>query len=129
MTTGRGLLLLWLLTFVTCGIYPLVMWSRMSVEINMVASRYDGKRTTHFIWLPILGALTLGIYMFVWLHKLCNRIGNELRRRNVQYKFSAATFWLWNILGVLLFGIGPLAFTYKLCKASNLMNRDYNLNG
>jgi hypothetical protein len=45
-----------------------------------------------------LGALTLGIYMFVWLHKLCNRIGNELRRRNVQYKFSAATFWLWNFV-------------------------------
>ena len=38
-------------------------------------------------------------------------------------------FWLWGILGSLLFGIGPLVYTYKLCKATNLMNRDYNING
>jgi len=139
-----------------------VMWSRMSVEINMVASRYDGKRTTHFIWLPVLGALTGGIYMFVWLHKLCNRIGNELRRRNVQYKFSAATFWLWTfvygmvgalvtlavgyvlisvlqmeltiayiVTGVLAIAscVGPAIFDYKLLKAFNLMNADYNEKG
>ena len=98
LTTVRGLIKLWLLTIITLGIYPMVMWSRMSVEINMVASRYDGKRTTHFMWMPVLGVLTLGIYMFVWLHKLCNRIGDELRRRNIQYKFSAATFWLWTFV-------------------------------
>ena len=119
LTTARGLVKLWLLTIFTLGIYPLVMWSRMSVEINMVASRYDGKRTTHFIWLPILGALTLGIYMFVWLHKLCNRIGDEVRRRNIQYKFSAASFWLWNfvygMVGVAVTGIvGYLLYTMQL---------------
>jgi cobalamin biosynthesis protein CobD/CbiB len=90
----------------------------MSVEINMVASRHDGRRTTHFIWMPILGALTLGIYMFVWLHKLCNRIGNELRRRNVQYKFSAATFWLWNfvygMVAVIVTGVVGYVLIYVL---------------
>jgi hypothetical protein len=98
LTTARGLIKLWLLTIITLGIYPLVMWSRMSVEINMVASRYDGKRTTHFLWMPVLSGLSLGIYMFVWLYKLCNRIGNELKRRGVQYKFSAASFWLWTFV-------------------------------
>ena len=98
LTTGRGLILLWLLSIVTLGIYPLVMWSRMSVEINMVASRYDGKRTVHFMWMPFLGALTCGIYFFVWIHKLCNRVGDELRRRNIQYRFSAATYWLWTFV-------------------------------
>ena len=91
----------------------------MSVEINMVASRYDGKRTTHFMWMPFLGALTGGIYMFVWLHKLCNRIGDEVRRRNIQYKFSAASFWLWNfvygMVGVAVTGIvGYLMYTLEL---------------
>ena len=116
LPTGRGLIKLWLLTLITLGIYPLVMWSRMSVEINMVASRHDGKRTTHFIWMPVLGGLTLGIYMFVWLHKLCNRIGNELKRRNVAYKFSAATFWLWTfvygIAGGIVTGIITFLLTY-----------------
>ena len=98
LTTGRGLILLWVLSLVTLGIYPMVMWSRMSVEINMVASRYDGKRTVHFMWMPFLGALTCGIYFFVWIHKLCNRVGDELRRRNIQYRFSAATYWLWTFV-------------------------------
>ena len=94
----RNIALAIILSIVTCGIYPLVMWSRMSVEINMVASRYDGKRTMHFLWMPVIGALTLGIYMLVWLHNLCDRIGNELKRRQVNYKFSAASFWLWNFV-------------------------------
>ena len=105
LPTGRGLIKLWLLTIITLGIYPMVMWSRMSVEINMVASRYDGKRTMHFLWMPVVAALTLGIYMFVWLHQLCNRIGNELKRRQVNYKFSAATFWLWTFVYGIVGGV------------------------
>ena len=114
LPTGRGLIKLWLLTFITCGIYPMVMWSRMSVEINMVASRYDGKRTMHFLWMPVIGALTLGIYMLVWLHNLCSRIGNELKRRQVNYKFSAASFWLWNFVYGMVAGAVAGVVTYVL---------------
>ena len=96
--THRGFWKMLLLGIITGMIYPLVVMSRISVEINMVASRRDGKRTTHFLWMPILGALTLGVYCFVWFHKLCNRIGNELQRRSIPYKFSASSFWLWNFL-------------------------------
>ena len=91
-----------LLGLVTCGIYPMVIWSRISGEINMVASRYDGKRTIHFMWVPYLAVLTLFVYPFVWIHGLCNRIGDELIRRGIRYKFSAATFWLWNLLYPLI---------------------------
>ena len=104
----RGLLKMLLFSLLTCGIYPMVIYSRISMEINMVASRHDGKRTIHFMWLPVLAALTLFIYPFMWIHDLCNRIGGELERRQIQYKFSAASFWLWN----LVYGIvGALATT------------------
>ena len=76
----------------------MVIMSRISVEINMVASRHDGKRTMHFLWMPFLGVLTLGVYFFVWIHRLCGRIGGELRRRQIAYKFGAGSFWLWNLL-------------------------------
>ncbi len=98
--TRRGFWKMLLLGIITGMIYPLVVMSRISVEINMVASRRDGKRTVHFLWMPILGALTLGVYCFVWYHKLCNRIGDELNRRSIPYKFSARSFWLWNFLYV-----------------------------
>ena len=98
LTTGRGLFAMILLGIITCGIYPIVMMCRMSVEINMVASRYDGKRTTHFLFMPFFTALTLCIYPIVWYHKLCRRIGDELDRRNIRYKFGASSFWLWNFL-------------------------------
>ena len=96
--TRRGFWKMLLLGIITGLIYPLVIMSRISMEINMVASRHDGKRTIHFLWMPILGVLTLGVYVFVWYHKLCNRIGNELKRRSIPYNFGAKSFWLWNFL-------------------------------
>ena len=129
MPDKRGLLKMIFLGLITGGIYNMVVMSRIAEEINMVASKHDGKRTQQYYWMLMLTGLTLGIYAFVWIHGLCNRIGDEVKRRGINYKFNASTFWLWNILGSLLFGIGPLVYTYKLCKATNLMNRDYNING
>jgi hypothetical protein len=44
LNTRRGLLKLILLTIVTFGIYPLVFFSGISEDINLIASRFDGKR-------------------------------------------------------------------------------------
>ena len=98
LPTERGFWKMFFLGILTAMLYPLVILSRISVEINMVASRYDGKRTIHFLWMLLLGVITLGIYPFVWFHNLCNRIGHELQRRNVGYSFGAGTFWGWNFL-------------------------------
>ena len=103
--------------------------SAISSEINIVASRYDGKKTMHFCLLIFLVApITLGIAGIVWYHRISNRIGNELKRRGIAYSFSAGTFWGWNVLGALI-GIGPLVYLYKMFKAVNLLNAHYNVNG
>ena len=102
LPTGRGFWKRFFLGILTGMLYPLVILSRISMEINMVASRYDGKRTIHFLWLPLFSAITLGIYPLVWFHNLCNRIGYELRRRNICYRFSADAFWGWNFLWAIL---------------------------
>lgn len=110
LPTRRGLLKMLLLGLVTCMIYPLVIMSRISGEINMVASRYDGKRTTHYLAVIGLGLLTSGIYPLVWIHKLCNRIGQQLQRRNIDYRFSASNFWLWNCLWGIIGAVLVLVF-------------------
>ena len=157
----RGLLKMIFLGLITFGIYNVVIASRIAEEINIVASKYDGKRTQQFFWMLVLGALTFGIYPLVWIHGLSNRIGTEVERRGINYKFGAVDFWIWNLLvgvlcavatvvaafvasksnegklivgliyvaGSILTAVGPYVYTFKLCKATNLMNRDYNING
>ena len=129
LKTNKGLLKTILLGIITFGIYPLVVMSAVSNDINIVASRYDGKKTMHYCLLFFLVApITCGIASIVWFHKISNRIGAELKRRGIAYNFSAADFWLWNVIGSIIV-IGPFVYIHKLFKATNLMNANYNVNG
>lgn len=130
LKTNKGLLKLILLSIITLGIYPIVVMSAVGNDINLVATRYDGKSTMHYCLLYFLvSPVTCGIASFVWYHRVSNRIGCELARRGISYSFSATDYWLWGIIGSLLFGIGPFVYMYKLFKAVNLMNADYNVKG
>ena len=129
LKTNRGLVKFILLNMITFGIYGIVVMSTVSTDINEIASRYDGKKTTHFCLMAFLFSwLTFGISPIVWYHKISDRIGNELRRRGIMYDFGAGTFWGWNILGALI-GVGPLVYMHKLFKAMNLLCSHYNVNG
>ena len=112
LKTNRGLAKYILLGIITLGIYPIVVMSSISSDINIIAGRYDGKRTMHYC-----------LY-----HNLSSRIGNELRRRNISYQFGAGSYWGWSILGSLIV-VGPFIYIYKLLKAMNLLSSHYNVNG
>lgn len=128
LPTERGLAKMIFLGILTLGIYPLVIWCRIVTELNIAASRYDGERTTSYLGMCMLSAVTLMVYPFVWSHGLCRRIGTELKRRGIGYEFGPRHFWLWNVLGSLIL-VGPFIFTHKLMKAMNMLNKDYNVNG
>lgn len=129
LPTGRGIVKTILLSLITFGIYGLVVMGRISNEVNIVCSKYDGKKTTNFwVMTLILTPLTLGIYGIVWYHKLFARIGDELNRRNINYGFGAGTFWGWVVLGTLIV-VGPIIGMHKLYVASNKINADYNEKG
>lgn len=130
LKTNRGWLKTILLSIITLGIYPLVLFSCISSDINTIASRYDGKKTMHFCLLAfIITPITFGIGAIVWYHRISARIGKELTRRAIPYSFGAGSFWGWNVLGSLLFGIGPIIYLHKLCKSMNLLSADFNING
>ena len=129
LKTNKGLVKYILLSLITFGIYPLVIMSSISSDINLIASRYDGKKTMHYCLLAfIFTGLTFGIAPFVWYHRISNRIGNELSRRRIAYSFGAGSFWGWFILGSFIF-VGPFIYLHKLFKAMNLLSADYNING
>lgn len=129
LNTNRSLLKFILLGLITFGIYPIVVMSGISSDINTAASRYDGKKTMHYCLLVfVFSWLTLGIAPIVWYHRISDRIGYELQRRGINYSFNAGTFWLWNVLGSLIV-VGPLVYIHKLCKAMNLISQHYNVYG
>ncbi len=116
------------MSIIPFGIYSLIFFSSISSDINVIASRYDGKKTMHFCLLFfILTPITLGIAPIVWYHKISARIGNELSRRRISDSFGTGSFWLWDVLGSLI--IGPLVYLHKLAKAMNLLSENYNVNG
>jgi len=126
---NRGLAKYILLSIITFGIYPLVFMSGISTDINLIASRYDGKKTMHFcLVFFIFSWLTFGIVPIVWYHNLSARIGRELGRRGIGYSFGAGSFWGWNVLGSLIF-VGPFIYLHKLCKSMNLLAGSYNVYG
>ena len=129
LNTNRSLLKYILLSLITFGIYGLVVLSSVSSDINMIAGRYDGKKTMHYcLVFFIFSWLTLGIVPLVWYHRLSNRIGSEMVRRGIDYSMNAGTFWLWGILGSLIL-IGPFVYMHKLLKAMNLLSENYNIYG
>lgn len=98
----RSLWKMILFSILTLGIYPMVIWSRLAGEVNLVASRYDGERSMSFFGMLMLTPVTLGIHSLVWMHKLCRRIGAELQRRYIEYTFGSKDFWIWAFLmGIL----------------------------
>ena len=126
---NRNLAKLILLSFITLGIYGIVVLAQISSEINTVATKYDGRKTTNYLWIFFLwGWLTCGIAYFVWFHCLSDRIGNELKRRQIPFSFSSSDYWLWCVLGSFV-GLLPLIYTYKLLSATNQLNADYNQKG
>ncbi len=129
LQTNRSLLKFILLSIITFGIYGIVVMSNVSSDINTIASRYDGKKTMHYcLVFFVFSWMTLGIVPLVWNHRISNRIGAELLRRGIDYKFGAGTFWLWSVLGALII-VGPFIYCHKLLKAMNLLSEDYNVNG
>ena len=123
--TNRGLLKFLLLSLITFGIYGIVVMTHISMEIDTIASPRDHKNTMNYLLVCFfLGPITLGIYTLIWNHQLSNRIGDELKARNLDYEFDAGTFWGWGFFGSVIL-IGPFVFVHKLLKSMNLINESY----
>lgn len=128
-STNRSLLKYILLGFITLGIYDIVVMTESTNTVNIVTSRYDGRKSMHYLLMLFLfGWLTCGIAWMVWFHHISDRVGNELQRRGYDRLLSASDYWLWYVLGSLIV-VGPFIYLYKFFKALNTLAADYNQRG
>ena len=126
LQTNRSLTKYILLGLITLGIYDIVVMTKISNDINTIASKYDGKHTMNFCLVAFLFSwLTFGIVPLVWYHRLSSRIGVEQARRNQPVTMTAGTFWGWYFLGSLII-VGPFVYAYRLLHSMNALSEDYN---
>ena len=124
----RSAIVFFLLNIITLGIYGLVVMSHISQEINTIATDYDRKTTPFYCLAAFLSAVTLGIYGVIYMNALSGRIGRELKRRSISYKFDEGSYWGWGVFGALII-IGPFIYYHKLFKSMKKLIEDYNIYG
>lgn len=86
----RDIALAIILSFVTCGLYPIYWMIKLNDEINILAGEADTAPSGGMVFL--LSLVTCGIYTFVWLYKMgekCDKIKGAPGNSNILYLILA----------------------------------------
>ncbi len=65
----------WLLSCITFGIYSIVVWSRMTKNLNDMAVKVGEQTIRGYVGAFFLGFITFGIYPLVWTFKFFGLAG------------------------------------------------------
>lgn len=123
--SNRSLVKYILLTLVTCGIYGLYFFYKLSKDVNVICAG-DGKKTAGMLKLYLLSLITCGIYMYVWYYGLGNRLAENAPRYNLNFQENGTTVLLWVLFGSFLCGIGPFVAMHIIIKNTNALASAYN---
>ena len=124
LKTNRSMILYFLLTAITCGIWSFVFVHKQAKDLNVVCAE-DGKKTGGFVKYLILTPLTLGIYGIIWWCASASRVKAYGARHNVAGVTGAASLILWTTIGSMLFGLGPFIAIHKYMKSTNRICKDF----
>ena len=119
----RKLWKLILFTIPTFGIYNIYFWFQFTKDLNEM-NRED-KRIKNYILVWCLSILTLGIYRWVWLFYLADRLQVTGDRMGMQIKPGGGTVLGWKLFGSFIL-IGPFVADYYLIRNMNQLAQEYN---
>lgn len=91
LPSSRNVLVIYLLTILTFGIYGLILMFNMARETNITCEA-DGKHTRNLWGALGLSIITFGIYALVWACKWYNREANFLRSHNKGVKMTGGAY-------------------------------------
>ena len=103
----------WLLGVVTCGIYPLYVWYKMTQTNNEIAAKYGEKPIMNFLLSLLLGCVTCGIYSIIWIYKFMDLQVKIAEKSGVSVAPSNSPIVL------LLLSFVPIYSFYVLCDNYN----------
>lgn len=65
--------LVWLLNYVTCGVYGIIWWYNMTKTNNQIAAKRGEAQIGGYIKCMILSFITCGIYGIIWQYKFAKQ--------------------------------------------------------
>ena len=125
LQTNRNMWKLMLLNILTLGIYSIVFFMPLSLDIDKVDPKRYRDKTMSYMVAYVLSLFTFSIVIIIWHYHIANRIEEALEHRNIDYDFSAGDFWKWFFFGSFIL-VGPFIYFHKLCTAMNLLCQSYN---
>ena len=120
LKTNRNMWKLMILNILTLGIYSIVFFMPLSLDLDKVDPKRHRGKTMNYLEAYIFSAFTFSIVIDIWHHHIAGRIEEALERRNIDYNFNTGDFWKWFFFGSLIL-VGPFIYFHKLCTAMNLL--------
>lgn len=77
-------------------------------------------------WL-LLSIVTCGFYSLYWYYKIGNRLQANAPRYGLMFQENGTTVLMWQIVGALLCGLGPIFAMNIIIKNTNAMATAYNV--
>lgn len=124
--TDRGVIGWLLLSIVTCGIYSYYFLYCLARDINVMCQD-DGDSTPGLAALILLSFVTCGFYALYWYYKVGNRLQANAPRYGLMFQENGTTVLMWQIVGALLCGLGPIFAMNIIIKNTNAMATAYNV--
>ena len=90
----RSLLLYVLLSFVTFSVYHFYFMDLWAKDVNILCEK-DGKHTVGVEKMMLFSVLTFGVYKYVWLAEIVDRICDNAAEYDVEVRQDSETFFLW----------------------------------
>lgn len=122
---NRKLWKLVLFTIPTFGIYNIVFWFQFTRDLNQMNQKE--KRIKNYILVSFLSLITLGIYRWVWLFYLADRIQVTGEQMGMKVRPGGGTVLGWKLFGSFIL-IGPLVADYYVIRNMNRIAKEYNKN-
>ena len=127
LKTNRNMWKLMIFNILTLGLYGVSFFTPLSHDLDKIAPKRDGTKTTSFLFAYIISLFTFQIVVTLWHHEIAGRVEEALEKRKITYDFSTMDFWGWGVLGSFIL-VGPFVYFHKLCTAMNLLCESYNQN-
>jgi hypothetical protein len=109
----------------TCCIYPIIFWHKLSKDVNKVCEG-DGAKTMPYVYSWLLNIVTVGIFGFIWKFLLAERLRRNAARYGLRISDSGLAILLISLLvpiaGVFIAKIILVKNFNKLAAAYNEYN-------